>query len=68
MNPIKKNKKDYIEIKYNTRRQGAFDKRITVTSNAQNGEIILKIKGVVLPAVQKFDSAPYKKQSIIHTK
>jgi len=68
MNPIKKKKKDFIEIKYNTRKIGNFDKRITIISNAQNGEITLKIKGKILPAVQKFNVAPVKKQSIINIK
>jgi len=68
MDPIKRRKKDFIEIKYNTRRKGKFDKRITVFSNAQNGEIVLKIKGNVLPPLQKFDTAPLRKQSIMNIK
>ena len=68
MDPIKKRKKDFIEIRYNTRKKGKFDKRITIISNAQNGEVVLKIKGKVLFTVQRFDSAPLKKQSILNTK
>ena len=68
MNPIKKKKQEFIEIKYNTRKEGYFDKRITVYSNAQNAEIILRIKGRILKKKQKYQTAPLRKQTIISTK
>ncbi len=36
-------------VKYETDRIGAFSKTVTVTSNASEGTVILKIKGKVLP-------------------
>ena len=38
-----------IGVKYATDRVGAFSKTVTVTSNASEGTIVLKIKGNVLP-------------------
>ncbi len=38
-----------IGVKYATDRIGAFSKTVTVTSNASEGTVVLKIKGKVLP-------------------
>ena len=39
-----------IQIKYNTHKLGAFTKTITVVSNAEGGNKILKIKGTIVAA------------------
>ena len=46
--PIKKNQKEKIHVKYNTKKIGTFMKTITVYSNAKNSPVILHIKGEVL--------------------
>ena len=46
--PIARNKKSEIAVKYDTKRVGDFTKTITVTSNVAE-PIILTIKGSVLP-------------------
>jgi len=45
--PIKKNGKGTIKVRYNTTLAGAFAKTITVISNAQNSPVILTIQGKV---------------------
>ncbi len=47
--PVKKGEKSKIIVKYNTNRIGPINKSITVTSNASNSPVILKIKGKVVP-------------------
>ena len=37
-----------LEIKYDTKKLGSFSKTITVTSNAKQGQKILKIKGNIV--------------------
>ena len=46
--PIGRNKKGKIHVKYNTKRISSFRKTITVYSNAKNSPIILHIKGEVV--------------------
>mgnify|MGYP003114843336 CR=1 FL=1 len=46
--PILPGQTGELEIKYNTKRLGAFTKTITVTSNAEGGNKILKIKGNIV--------------------
>ncbi len=46
--PILPGDKGQLEIHYNTRKVGAFVKTVTVVSNAQEGNKILKIKGNVV--------------------
>lgn len=46
--PILPGESGEIEIKYSTARLGAFTKSITVISNAEGGNKILKIKGNVV--------------------
>jgi len=48
--PIQPGKKSKIKVKYDTKRVGAVNKTITVTTNVQTEPIVLTIKGVVLPA------------------
>jgi len=47
--PIKPGKNGVINVKYDTKRAGIFNKTITVNSNAVNSTVILKIKGNVIP-------------------
>ena len=42
-----------IGVKYATNRVGQFTKTVTVTSNASEPSIVLKIKGKVLPEKEK---------------
>ncbi len=46
--PILPGQTGELEIKYNTKRLGAFTKTVTVTSNAEGGNKILKIKGHIV--------------------
>ncbi|WP_407557391.1 DUF1573 domain-containing protein [Winogradskyella sp. 4-2091] len=48
--PIQPGDQGELEIKYDTKRLGAFTKTITVTSNAEGGNKILKIKGNIVAA------------------
>lgn len=45
--PIKKNEKGMIKVRYNTTIVGSFTKTIKVISNAQNSPVILTIQGKV---------------------
>ncbi len=47
--PIKKNHRGKIIVKYNTTTVGSFAKTITIQSNALNNPVILTIKGKVKP-------------------
>lgn len=46
--PILPGEKGELKIKYDTKRLGAFTKTVTVTSNAEGGNKILKIKGNIV--------------------
>jgi hypothetical protein len=46
--PILKGKSAVIKVKYATERLGAINKTITVTANASNSPIVLKIIGTVI--------------------
>ncbi|WP_179319150.1 DUF1573 domain-containing protein [Winogradskyella helgolandensis] len=48
--PIQPGSQGELEIKYDTKRLGAFTKTITVMSNAEGGNKILKIKGTIVAA------------------
>jgi hypothetical protein len=45
--PIRPGQSATIKVKYATDRVGAFEKTVTVTSNAKSASKVLKIKGVV---------------------
>jgi len=45
--PVMPGKEGVIKVTYNTTRVGAFEKNITVTSNAKNTPVVLHIKGIV---------------------
>ena len=47
--PIEPGESGIIEVEYDTKRTGLFQKAITVNSNAKTPNIILRIKGEVLP-------------------
>ncbi len=47
--PIKPGESAVIKVKYATDRVGAFEKTITLTSNAETPSKVIKIKGVVKP-------------------
>ena len=47
--PIEPGESGTIEVEYDTKRTGLFQKAITVNSNAKTPNIILRIKGEVLP-------------------
>ena len=46
--PIMPGESGELNIKYDTKRLGAFTKTVTVTSNAEGGNKILKIKGNIV--------------------
>ncbi|MFP4846920.1 DUF1573 domain-containing protein [Winogradskyella sp. PE311] len=46
--PIMPGESGVLNIKYDTKRLGSFTKTITVTSNAEGGNKILKIKGNIV--------------------
>ena len=48
--PILPGSEGKLEIKYDTKRLGAFTKTVTVMSNAEGGNKILKIKGEIVAA------------------
>ncbi|MDA3819434.1 MAG: DUF1573 domain-containing protein [Candidatus Delongbacteria bacterium] len=45
--PIQPGETGVIKVKYNTARVGSFNKSITVSSNAVNKRVVLRIKGTV---------------------
>lgn len=48
--PIAPGKTGSFKVKYDSKRPGKFDKKITVTSNAKNPTVVLTIKGEVKAA------------------
>jgi len=60
--PIMSGETGLIKVNYDEKRIGAFNKSITITSNAQNSPQIIKIKGKII-AVDKKGTEPLKKQS-----
>lgn len=48
--PIAPGKTATFKVKYDSKRVGKFDKKITVTSNAKSSSVVLTIKGEVKPA------------------
>lgn len=61
--PIKPGETASIKVKYATDRVGAFEKTVTVTSNAKSATKVIKIKGVVKPdAATATPPAPAEKK------
>ncbi len=48
--PIAPGKSATFKVKYDSKRPGKFDKKITVLSNAKSPSVVLTIKGEVAPA------------------
>lgn len=61
-NPIAPGETTSIVVHYDTNRLGAIHKTITVTSNAKNGNVVLTIKGKVVPKDQT-PTVPVKTES-----
>lgn len=53
--PILPGKSGEIQVNYDTKRTGIFQKAITVMSNAKTPNIILRIKGEVLPKLDEVE-------------
>ena len=51
--PVMPGESGEIQVSYDTKRTGVFQKAITVNSNAKTPNIILRIKGEVLPEVEE---------------
>jgi len=60
--PIKPGESSVIKVKYDTKRLGAINKSVTVTSNASQGTIVLRIKGKI-EAGPGDNGSPTKKSS-----
>jgi hypothetical protein len=61
--PILPGEKEKIKVTYNTSKAGAFNKTITVTSNAKvNNNIVLRIKGTVVAPTE--EALPLKKNDL----
>lgn len=62
--PFKPGESGSIKVKYDTERVGAFEKTVTITSNAKTSTKVIKIKGVVkdpqAPATPAQQPAPAK--------
>ena len=63
--PILPGESGEIKVKYATDRLGKFNKRVTVTSNAANEQVVLTIKGDVLKKDEP-TSVPSGQKSIIN--
>jgi hypothetical protein len=53
--PVQPGESGIIEVEYDTKRTGLFQKAITVNSNAKTSNVILRIKGEVLPELEEED-------------
>lgn len=62
--PILPGESDKIQVKYDTKRVGFIRKSISVTSNASNPNVLLKIKGQVIADNSK-TGLEKKKKSIV---
>ena len=58
--PIMSGESGVIQVNYDEKRVGSFNKSITITSNAKNSPQIVKVKGKIL-ATEKQNSQPIKK-------
>ena len=58
--PILPGESGIIEVEYDTKRTGLFQKAITVNSNAKTPNIILRIKGEVLPELEEDEKSGKK--------
>ncbi len=67
--PILPGEENEIKVTYNTRRVGAFNKTVTIMSNAKNSTVVLRITGKVvakpveqLPEKETSEGAPVNKK------
>tara|TARA_B100000768_G_scaffold23959_1_gene21687 strand:+ start:6383 stop:6790 length:408 start_codon:yes stop_codon:yes gene_type:complete len=58
--PVMPGKSGEIQVSYDTKRTGIFQKAITVRSNAKTANVILRIKGEVLPEPEEDESTEKK--------
>ena len=58
--PVMPGESGEIQVSYDTKRTGIFQKAITVKSNAKTANIILRIKGEVLPELEEHESSEDK--------
>ena len=58
--PVMPGKSGEIQVSYDTKRTGIFQKAITVKSNAKTANVILRIKGEVLPEPEEDESSEDK--------
>ena len=58
--PVMPGKSGEIQVSYDTKRTGIFQKAITVKSNAKTANVILRIKGEVLPEPEEDESTEKK--------
>ncbi len=59
--PIKPGESSIIKVKYDTKRIGAINKTVTIVSNAQRTNIVLRIKGKVIAP----ETSPIKKENLL---
>ena len=60
--PVLPGESGEIQVNYDTKRTGVFQKAITVKSNAKTPNIILRIKGEVLPEPDETDEEDIKEE------
>jgi len=60
--PVLPGESGEIQVNYDTKRTGIFQKAITVKSNAKTPNIILRIKGEVLPEPDETDEEEIKEE------
>ena len=58
--PVMPGESGEIQVSYDTKRTGIFQKAITVRSNAKTANVILRIKGEVLPEPEEDESTENK--------
>ena len=58
--PVMPGESGEIQVSYDTKRTGIFQKAITVRSNAKTANVILRIKGEVLPEPEEDESSEDK--------
>ncbi|MDB4148689.1 DUF1573 domain-containing protein [Flavobacteriaceae bacterium] len=58
--PVMPGESGEIQVSYDTKRTGIFQKAITVKSNAKTANVILRIKGEVLPEPEEDESSEDK--------
>jgi hypothetical protein len=56
--PIMPGKSAVIKYQYDSQRIGGFHQSTTVTSNAKNGTVLLKVKGLILDSKLPSDIKP----------